>query len=127
MTQAEFREFLLRWTRWYFHDHSLRGLGIAQSAYAERVGRSASTADPADDVDPDISRWHDYFRTELPEEIREAIRIEYLVAGKKSQKHKDVGCTARDYGPRLAFAVNTAHQMFTRAEERRREAARERA
>lgn len=127
MTQAEFREFLLRWTRWYFHDHSLRGLGIAQSAYAERVGRSASTADPADDVDPDISRWHDYFRTELPVEIREAIRIEYLVAGKKSQKHKDVGCTARDYGPRLAFAVNTAHQMFTRAEERRREAARERA
>lgn len=127
MTQAEFRECLLRWTRWYFHDHSLRGLGIAQSAYAERVGRSASTADPADDVDPDISRWHDYFRTELPEEIREAIRIEYLVAGKKSQKHKDVGCTARDYGPRLAFAVNTAHQMFTRAEERRREAARERA
>ena len=127
MTQAEFREFLLRWTRWYFHDHSLRGLGIAQSAYAERVGRSASTADPADDVDPDISRWHDYFRTELPEEIREAIRIEYLVAGKKSQKHKDVGCTARDDGPRLAFAVNTAHQMFTRAEERRREAARERA
>ena len=127
MTPDNFREFLLRWTRWYFHDHSLRGLGIAQSAYAERVGKSASTADPADDVEPDISRWHDYFRTELPEEIREAIRIEYLVAGKKSQKHKDVGCTARDYGPRLAFAVNTAHQMFTRAEQRRREAAENRA
>ena len=127
MTQAEFREFLLRWTRWFFHDHSLRGLGIAQSAYAERVGKSASTADPADDVEPDISRWHDLFRTELPEEIREAIRIEYLVPGKKSEKHKEVGCSARDYGPRLALAVDTARQIFLRAEQRRREAAENRA
>ena len=123
MSPEEWGWFLLSWQRWFFHDHSLRGLGIAQSGYAERVGRSASTADPADDVDPAISRWHDFWRNELPAEIREAIRLEYLVAGKKFAKADALGIKVRDYGSRLKLATDTARQLFERAEQRRREVA----
>lgn len=123
MSPDEFKSLMLRWSRWYHHDHSLRGLGYAQGGYAERVGKSYSTADPADGIDLEVSRWHSFFCEQLPDPAKSMIRIEYLVAGKKSEKHKDVSLSARDYGPALAFALEMARQMFLRAEESRREVA----
>jgi len=112
MSDLEWREFLLRWQSFCFHDHALHGLGIAQSAYAERTGKSASTNDPLRGYEPEIGLWHDYFCTVLPPTIKEPIRLCYLVPGPEKRKYGNK--SSRDYYQLLTFARETARIMFNR-------------
>ncbi len=110
MDESEFREFLLRWARWVFDDR-MNSLGIAQSAYAERIGSSHSTSDPLRGYEPEISMWHDFFCTALPRTIQEPLRLAYLVPGPEKRKYNG---PSRDYYQRLIFARETARVMFDR-------------
>ena len=110
MGEEEFREFLLRWQLAVFHDHTLPGLGYAQSSYTERVGEAA-TVDHLREYEPEIGMWHKFFCQVLPPTISEPIRIAYLVPGPEKRKYNG---SSRDYYQRLNFARETARIMFSR-------------
>ena len=120
MSDEEWREFLLRWQRWVFLDHTLHGLGVAQSAYAERTGTSSSASDPLRHYEPEIGIWHEFFCA-LPPTIKEPLRLCYLVPGPEKRKYGNK--SSRDYYQLLMFARETARVMFAAHMEKQEEAA----
>ena len=121
MSEADFRQLLLDWQRYVFLDHTLHGLGIAQSAYAERTGTSQSASDPLRNYDPEVVLWHEFFCRDLPATIKDPLHLCYLVPGPEKRKYGNK--SSRDYYQLLMFARETARAMFQAHLDKQRETA----
>lgn len=78
MSLNEFRDLLARWASWiYSANRSSNGFALPQ--YAEYVGKGSFDHTPADDFDPEIHTWDEYYRTSvLPDGFKEVIADKYL-------------------------------------------------
>ena len=73
----EFRDLLARWAHWLYQANR-QSLGYSRSSYSEYIGVGSFGRDPIDDIDPDVMRWDQCFRTSIPDEFREVIDEHYL-------------------------------------------------